>query len=328
MSLDVTQPPSSPSGPDRGAPTAPAAAPRAAPSGWRAAWGFVREVISKSLDHGIGRMAAAMAYFAMFSLPALLVFVLALAGLGSSYESVQDRFLRQVGAEVGEGGAEAIHEMIRAAERLRSASPSVMWLGIGSLVFGALGFFLQLQDALNVIFGGSPKAPRSLIATFSLKRVLGFGMTIGIAVFLLLSLALSTLLAAFGEHLAGWVPEAAPTVLATLDLVLNTALIMLLFAAVYRVVPDAPPPWHDVWLGAVVASGSFSLGKFAIGSYLARSNLASGYGAAGPLIVLLVWTYFSAIILLAGAEIARARAWHRAHRGDSPPAVPPRPPSA
>ncbi len=293
----------------------------------RAAGAFLHELASTALDHGIGRMAAAMSYFAMFSLPALLVFVLALAGLGSSYESVQDRFLRHVDEEVGARGAEAIREMIHAAERLRSASPSVMWLGLGSLVFGALGFFVQLQDALNVIFRAEQTPSRGLLATFSWRRVLGFAMTAGIAAVLLLSLALSTLLAAFGEHLADWVPEAAPTVLAGLDLAVNTGLVTLLFAAVYRVLPDAPPAWHDLWRGAGVAAACFSLGKYGLGAYLAKSRLASGYGAAGPLIVLLAWTYFSALLLLTGAEIARARARARTRRAAAPadcPGTPPR----
>ena len=149
---------------------------------------------------------------------------------------------------------------------------------------------------------------------FFLKRILSFSMILGIAVLLLLSLALSTLLAAFGEHLADWVPRVAPALLAALDLLLNTALVALLFAAVYRVLPDARVAWRDACVGALAASAAFSLGKFAIGTYLAQSNLATGYGTAGPLVVLLVWTYVSAMVLLVGAELAKACAHARERR--------------
>lgn len=279
-----------------------------------AAWRGGREVVRSALEHGIGRMAAALAYFALFSLPALLVFVLALAGMTSSYESVEERFLTEVREEVGARGADAIREMIRTAERLQTASSTTLWLGIASLMFGALGFFLQLQGALNVIFGAKPRARPGFLTTFSLKRILSFGMILGIAAFLLLSLALSTLLAAFGEHLAGWVPRVAPALLRALDLLLNTALTALLFAGVYLVLPDVRLGWRDVRLGAVTAAAAFSIGKIGIGMYLAHSSLASGYGAAGSLVVLLVWTYFSALVLLGGAEVARLRA-HGTGRG-------------
>ena len=153
---------------------------------------------------------------------------------------------------------------------------------------------------------------------FLVKRLLSFGMIVAIALLLLVSLALTALISAGGEKFATWLSIDAPGLVAAADFVVTGALIAVVFAVVYRVLPDLSIEWREVWMGAVVAAALFSAGKFAIGTYLGQSDLAAGYGAAGPLVVILVWVYFAAFVLLLGAEFtqvyARMRGPRRAER--------------
>jgi len=183
-------------------------------------------------------------------------------------------------------------------------------LGIGALLLGATGAVMQLQQALNRAW--EVKAVGGGIKAFFGKRVFSLGLLLAIAFFLLVSLAVSAMLSAAGDRLGGLLPEGLSTaVLFVINLVISLAVIGLLFAAMFKVLPDAKIAWRDVWVGAVVTALLFMIGKFLIGLYLGKSNPGEPYGAAGSLAILLVWIYYSSIIVLFGAEFTQTWAERR-----------------
>lgn len=257
----------------------------------------------------IGRLAAALSYFAIFAMPGLLVLVIATAGAVWGWEDVQDRVLTEMEALVGRGGAETVREMIAVAARPKGSSMVTQVVGLAGLVFGATGFFLQLQDALNSMWGAKANAKRKGIVPLVVKRVLSLGMVLSIALLLLISLAVSAVLSALGDRLAAWLGSGITVGLVTaVQAAVTLALLTLLFAALYKVMPDLKIEWREVWVGAAVTSVLFVIGKFAIGFYLGRSDPGSVYGAAGPLVVILLWIYYSTLVVLVGAEFTQVYA--------------------
>jgi membrane protein len=200
---------------------------------------------------------------------------------------------------VGPQSAAAVKQMLDIAQKPSNGLLASI-IAVATLLVGASGVFAQLQDALNTVWGVEPKAGRGLWGAikdrfFSLVAVLGTGFL------LLVSLVLSAALAAFGKMFTGWLPgHESPLHLA--DLVVSFGVITLLFAMMFKLLPDAKIAWRDVWVGAGLTSVLFTLGKFAIGLYLGKADVGSAYGAAGSLVILLVWVYYSSQILLFGAE--------------------------
>lgn len=250
-------------------------------------------------------MSAAIAYYTLFSLPPLLVILIAVAGAVFGPDAVQEQLTGQVGGLVGESGAEEIRVMIENAGDLGTGSVLGKVLGLLALVFGATGAFAQLQQSLNRAWEVRPDPESGGIKAFLTKRVLSFGMVLTIAFLLVVSLAASALLSGLFSQVEAALGPAGAAFAWVGDIVLSLAIFTLLFAAIFRVLPDAEVAWRDVWVGGFATAVLFVVGKFLIGFYLGRSNPGEAFGAAGSLVVILVWIYYTALILLAGAEFTQ-----------------------
>jgi membrane protein len=252
------------------------------------------------------REAAALAYYTVFSLPPLLVLIMTIAGAVWDPQDVQAALRGQLGSLVGQSGSEQIETIMQEAERPEGSATLATLLGVGALLFGATGAFMQLQGALNRAWDVQPDPAQGGIRNFLLKRAMSLGMILAIAFLVLVSLALSAALSAFGDALGARLPGISGPLLLGLNFVISLTVITTLFASMFKVLPDAEVSWHDVWVGAIATSVLFVIGKFAIGFYLGRSEPGSAFGAAGSLAVILLWVYYAGMILLFGAEFTQS----------------------
>jgi membrane protein len=254
-------------------------------------------------------MAAALSYFTVFALAPLLAILLQVASFIWDPGQVREALTGQFQALMGRDVARQVQTMMMSAEQKTASGTGLrlMW-SIAGLLFGATGAFVSLQSALNRAWEVQPDPKRGGIKNFIMKRFLSLGMVLGIAFLLLVSLALTTALSAFGDYVFGGI---GTTVAQVLNFVFSFAVITLLFAAMFKVLPDAKVGWRDVWVGAVATAALFVVGKLLIGLYVGQSDPGSAFGAAGALAVLLVWIYYAAVIVLLGAEFTQA--WMRQH---------------
>jgi membrane protein len=257
-------------------------------------------------DDDVPSLAAAIAYYTVFSLPPLLVLIVALAGAFMGPAAVTEMITSQVGSAVGADAADAVRTMIENASTLGAGLGAKLG-GIAALLFGATGAFGQLQKALNRAWEVEAADERGPLLSLIFKRVLSFGMVLTVAFLLLVSLVISSVLAAVGDAAASVAGEGVVgTGVQILNLVVSFGVTAALFAVLFRYLPDAEISWRDVAVGAVVTALLFTLGKTAIGFYLGRAEPGSAFGAAGSLALLLVWIYYSALIVLVGAEFTQA----------------------
>jgi membrane protein len=266
-------------------------------------WEILKDAGSQWLEDKAPRLGAAMAYYTIFSLAPLLIIVIAISGQVFGQQAAEGRISSQIQELVGEEGAKAIQAMIVSASQPRSSIFATV-VGVVMLLLGAMGLFGQLQDAMNTVWEVQPKPGRGALG-FLKDRFLSMSMVFGTAFLLLVSLVISAAL-----DVLGGVPDdfQAGNVARGIDLLVSLIVITLLFAMIYRFLPDAKIACRDVWLGAAMTALLFILGKWIIGLYLGRASVGSAYGAAGSLAVLLVWLYYSAQIFLFGAEFTKAYA--------------------
>ena len=268
-------------------------------SRWRR---LIVDTITGWNDHDASSQSAALAFYTMFSLAPLLVVVIALCGLAFGAQAVRGEIMAQFQDWMGRDAASLVQSILAtAAEPNTNRLAGV--LGILTLIFGASGVFVQLQQSLNRIWGVVPK-PGAVLTSLLRKRLLSFAVVIGIGFLLVVSLILSAALAALGDLLQRRY-HLPVTLLHAANILASFLLITLLFGLIYRLLPDVRLAWRDVVLGAVVTSVLFGIGKTLIGFYLGRTGVASAYGAAGSLVMLLSWVYYSALVFLLGAEFTR-----------------------
>ena len=277
------------------------------------AFDLVKATVREFLDDRCPSMAAAIAYYSVFALPPLLILVLTLIGTMADADDAQARIVGEVRALVGADAGELVQSMIRAGAKQRSGAAAV--LGGLALLFGATGAFMQLQAALNDAWDVPHEQRASGIRGMLLKRVLSLGMVLAIGFLLLVSMMLSALLAAAGDVAALLLPAAwSGTLLRVAQVGVSLVLMTVLFSAIFQVLPDVRIAWRDVLLGGFATALLFEAGKLVLSIYLGHSEPGSAFGAAGALAALLVWIYYSAIILLLGAEFTQV--WTR-RRGSS-----------
>lgn len=258
-------------------------------------------------------MAAALAYYTAFALPALLVLIVMVAGWFWSAEEVTHQVEQQVVSVIGEGGWQQVRSMMTAADQKRSGGMAAL-LGIVVLIIGATGVMVQLQAALNRAWEVEPDPEQGGVQTFLLKRVLSLAMIIAISFLLLVSLVLTAVLKAMAGLVVSWLPADISTwVPWTIDVVVSFVVFALLFASMFKLLPDANVRWKDTWVGAAVTSVLFMIGKFALAFYFGMKD-TSQYGAASSTILLLAWVYYSGMIFLFGAEFTQVWARQRGHR--------------
>ncbi|NJR40741.1 MAG: YihY/virulence factor BrkB family protein [Leptolyngbyaceae cyanobacterium CSU_1_4] len=270
---------------------------------------LVKETFSEWQEDNVPLLAAALAYYTLFSLAPLLIIAIAIAGAFFGEEAAQREIAGQIQGMVGKDGAEAIQAMIQNANQPNAGGAIATSFGVITLLLGASGVFGQLQTALNTIWEVKPK-PGQGIKSFLQSRFLSFAMVVVIGFLLLVSLVLSAVLAGISTFFGDFLPGL--TALGViLNFVLSFAVTTFLFAAIYKFLPDVKVPWRNLWVGAAVTSFLFSIGRYWIGLYLGNSAVGSTYGSAGSLVVILIWVFYSAQILLIGAEFTQVYSKYR-----------------
>jgi membrane protein len=264
--------------------------------------GVMKRALVGWWNDNVPRLGASLAYYTLFALAPMLVVAIGIAGLAFGRDAVRGEIVSQIQGLVGREGALAVQAMLQGAAK-RSSSVLATAIGLITFFLGATSAFLELQTALNAIWRVKP-APGAGIKEFVLQRLISFGLVIGVGFLLLVSLLVSAALAALNRYMGNAFP--ALTILwEAANVLVSLGVITLLFAMVYKVLPDVELRWRDVWIGALVTAGFFSIGKHLIGLYLGTSSVASSYGAAGSVVVLLVWVYYSSQVVLLGAEFTR-----------------------
>jgi membrane protein len=272
---------------------------------WKAGWPMLKETAKKGMDDDVFSLGAALAYYTVFSLAPLLLIAISVAGLVYGRDAVQGRLVSEIQGVVGKQGAEAVQTML--AHDWRSGSgilPTV--IGVVTILFGVSGVFGQLQSSLNKIWEVAPRPDRG-IRGFLKVRFLSFGMVLGIGFLLLVSLVVSAALTAVSSYATGLLPGLS-ALFSVLSFIVSLVVVTLLFAMIFKYLPDARISWEDVWVGSAATALLFTIGKSLIGLYLGKSSVASTYGAAGSLVVLLLWVYYSSQLLFLGAELTQVYA--------------------
>lgn len=251
------------------------------------------------------RLGAALAYYTIFSLAPLLLIAISIAGIVFGQEAARDQISGQLRNVMGATTAEAVEQMVVNAAKPKTGTVATI-IGIITLLFGASGVFGQLKDALNTIWNVEPKK-KSGVMGFIRERFLSMAMVAGVGFLLLVTLIVDAAISGMGGYIGARFPG-GEAFFHVMQLVISFAVVTLLFAAIMRVLPDLKIAWKDVWLGAALTSILFVLGKFALGLYIGKTAVGSSFGAAGSLVVVLLWVYYSAQILFFGAEFTQVYA--------------------
>ncbi|MGI9040437.1 MAG: YihY/virulence factor BrkB family protein, partial [Gemmatimonadales bacterium] len=268
-------------------------------------WQVLKRAFAGWWNDNVPRLGASLSFYTLFALAPILIVAIAIAGLFFGPEAVRGEIVGQVRGLVGTEGARAVQAMLEGASQ---PSSSVTATAVGLLTFfiGATGAFLELQTALNAIWRVKPREDPPLRAARAMlvQRLVSFGLVIGVGFLLLVSLVVSAGLAALNKYLGNAFPGFT-IMWEGLNVLVSLGVITLLFAMIYKILPDVELRWRHVWVGGLVTAGFFTVGKQLIGLYLGTSGVASTYGAAGSVVVLLVWVYYAAQVVLLGAEFTR-----------------------
>lgn len=266
---------------------------------------LLKETFAEWNKDKVSRIAAALAYYTIFSLAPLLIIVIAIAGSVFGEEAARGEIVAQIQGLVGKDGAEFIQTAIENANRPAQGRFASI-ISVIVLLFGATGLFAELQDALNTVWEVQPKPERGLLNLVR-NRFLSFAMILGVGFLLIVSLILSAGLSATVNFFGSLFPFLS-SFLQLAGFIFSFVVTTVLFAAIYKILPDAKITWSDVWIGALITSFLFSIGRFLLGQYLGNNSFGSTYGAAGSLVVVLAWVFYATQILLLGAEFTQVYA--------------------
>jgi membrane protein len=286
---------------------------------------MIRETFARWNADKAPRLAAALAFTTIFALAPVLVIVIAIAGYavgvanGTGHAAIEDKLLLAIQASAGPEAADVVRQMVAASLDKPRQSVLAQVAGWVALVLGAAGLFAALQDALNTIWHADP--PKKRLWRAIRDRVASIGMLLAIGFLLLVTTAINAAIAYVSAYVAAALPfPGAGLVFAVVNWIVSVALITLLFAMMFKYLPDVKIEWRDVWTGALVTAVAFVIGQVLIAFYLGWAGVASAYGAAGSLLAILLWVYYSSMILLFGAEFTRVYAERRGSRATSEPA--------
>jgi membrane protein len=267
---------------------------------------LLKQTASEWMEDDAPSLGAALAYYTVFSLAPLMTIAIAIAGFFFGKEAAQGQIFDELRVLLGEEGGKAVEEMVQSASAQPTAGIVATIISVVMLIFGASGVFGQLQTSLNAMWGVKPKPGRGVLGMIK-DRLLSFGFTLVVGFLLLVSLLLTAGIALMADWVGGLMPG-SEAIAQILNVVFSLVMVTLLFAMIFKFLPDAKIAWRDVWIGAFLTALLFTIGKFALGIYLGKSGVASSYGAAGSLIVLLLWVYYSSQILFFGAEFTQVYA--------------------
>lgn len=278
---------------------------------WKDIFGLLKETYKEWNDDNPFVMSAAMSYYAIFSLPGLLMIVVTVAGYFFGEDAVEGEIQAQIGGMIGQDAASSVETMIANSSNNENSTWAAI-IGIATLVFGATGVFYQLQQHLNRIWEVEVKKEEG-IKKVLIDRVSSFGIILIIGFLLLISLVLTAALSALSSYITKHISDYLIYVFYVVEFFVSYGIISLLFAMIYKMLPDVKIAWKTVWVGALVTAALFVIGKFALGIYFGNSNPGSAYGAAGSLILILLWVSYSCLILFFGAEFTQVYARKYGH---------------
>jgi len=264
---------------------------------------FGRELLAEWKENDLFSLAASLSYYTLLSLAPLVLVVVSIAALVFQREAVEGRIVAEIDGLIGTAGAEVVQSVLTNVEGPKRGIVSLV-IGIVTLLFGATTAFVQLQTALNRIWDVEAEAPKERNAIWALlrDRLLSLLMILGVGFLLLVSLVVSAGLSAAGEWFGGRM-ELDPRAWQAINTIVSFAVVSLLIAMIFKFLPDAKIRWRDVAFGSLLTALLFTLGKYVIGLYLGRASIGSAYGAAGSVVVLMVWVYYASLIFFVGAEI-------------------------
>jgi membrane protein len=272
------------------------------PSSLRNVWHLLRDTVAGFVEDDALSRGAAIAYYTLFSLAPILLIAIAIAGLAFGGDAARGAIVEQLSGLMGSKSAEALQAMIESASDPKTGLTASL-IGIVAALITLTGAFGEVQSALNAVW--KAKSRRSTLSRLVRARLASLGLVLTSGFLLTVSLVVSAALAAVSDYLKAVFP-AAELALQVADIVISGALLTGMFAAIFKILPDTPIDWRDVAIGALFTAGLFEGGKYAIALYIGKSDVASSYGAAGALIILLLWIFYSAQIFLLGAEFTRA----------------------
>ena len=268
-------------------------------------WTLIKNTFNEWSEDKASRLAAALSYYTIFSMAPLLIITVAVASIFFQQSDVKQTLLAQIQSFIGPSGADFIQSVMQNAS-ISGGNTLATIIGVVTLLVGATTVFAQLQESMNVIWEVQLKPNQGILHTIQ-KRLLSFALVLVIGFLLVVFLVVSAVISSLSTFFSGVLPGAG-WVWQVVDFFLSFAIITLLFAAIYKVLPDVQIGWEDVWIGAAVTALLFTIGKFLIGLYLGHSSVSSVFGAAGSLVVILIWVYFSSQILFLGAEFTQVYA--------------------
>ena len=266
-------------------------------------WTIAKEAATNWSNHKDARQGAALAYYSVFSLGPIIVIAIAVASLIFGHDNVTAQVMSSIKGMLGETGAKAVEAMLAGASRPAAGILATI-LGVGALLFAAIGVVVQLKDALNVVWEAE-ESKESGLRHFAGNYVLSLAAVLALGFLLLVSLLVSAGLAAAGKYAATYLPEGF---LHVASMLVSFVVVMALFAMMFKWLPDVSVGWRDVWLGAFLTALFFEIGKAAIGFYIGKQGLESTYGAAASIVVVLIWVYYTSQIILMDAEITHSYA--------------------
>jgi len=269
-------------------------------------WEILKKSFSGFSENKVTKLSASLAYYTVFAMAPLMIIIISLSGFFLGQEAAEGKIYGQLSGFVGSNTAVQLQDMIKHAS-LAGKSKVAAIIGGVTLLVAATTVFAEIQDSINTIWGLKPKPKRGWLKMLK-NRFLSFSVIISLGFLLLVSLSISTLIDGFSQSLKQYFPDVTVIVFYVINLIVTLFIITLIFAVIYKVLPDAKITWKDVLAGAIVTAVLFMIGKFAISFYISKSNVGSTYGAAGSLVILLLWVYYSAIILYFGAEFTKAYA--------------------
>jgi membrane protein len=257
-------------------------------------------------DNKLTRLSGSLAYYTVFSMAPLMIVIISLCGLFLGREAVEGKIYGQLAGFVGTDTASQLQDIIKNAS-VAGKSKMAAIIGVITLLVGATSIFAEIQDSINSIWGLKPKPKRGWLKIIQ-NRLLSFSVIVGLGFLLLVSLSVSTVIDGFSDKLTQQFPEIAVLFFYIVNVLITFGVTTLIFAVIFKVLPDGDIRWKDVMAGAMATAFLFMLGKFAMSFYISKSHIGSTYGAAGSLVVLLLWIYYSSMILYFGAELTKAYA--------------------
>ncbi|HET6243034.1 MAG: YihY/virulence factor BrkB family protein [Bacteroidetes bacterium] len=266
-------------------------------------WDVIKGTIKRWNDSDPFRQSAIIAFYAIFSLPALLIIIIAIVGYFFGEEAVEGEISNEIASMLGKGTAESIEQMVAQAVQTESSTFAAM-IGIGILLFGATAVFFQLQKSLNRIWGVRPR-PEKAFMKYLKDRLFSFGLILAIGFLMLIFLLLSSLLTILGNWFQSRIPDFIYVIFHVLNFLVSFGVATILFALIFKILPDAVIKWKSVWVGAMVTAFLFELGKFLLSIYFSKATPESIYGGAGSIILILLWVSYVCMILFLGAEFTR-----------------------